>query len=215
MVAYFNNIRLYKISSNTFKKIKILLNQFFSYLQLSFKQFNYPFILKTIKVVSEENGQNYKALPVQIRERFIKSLNQDKTLKVICLLGLYAGIRIGEILVLTWDNIDFDKKIIKIRASLKSVYKFNNKGGVIDKQTIVGTTKSKCSLRDVPIPEKLYKVLYDYKNEMHLLNHVTNKTESSNIFGLEKLRSYSGTRKLSHRFLIRTGLKNITYISML
>lgn len=207
IIAYFKNVRQNEISNNTFRKIKFLLNQFFNYLQLSFKEFKYPFILKSIKAVREDNAQEYKALPVEIREKFIKSLDQNKTLKIICFLGLYAGLRIGEILALTWDNIDFDKKIIKIRASIRSAYKFNDKGKVIDKQEIVGTTKSECSLRDVPMPEKLYKFLYDYKKEMDLLNHLTNKTGSGNIFGLEKLRSYSGTRKLFDRFLVKNGFK--------
>lgn len=155
VIAYFKNISQHEISNNIFRKIKFLLNQFFNYLQLSFKEFNYPFILKSIKAISEDGVRKYKALPVDIRDKFIKSLDQNKTLKVICFLGLYAGLRIGEILALTWDKIDFDKNIIKIRASIKSTYKFNDKGGVIDKQTIVGATKSECSLRDVPMPDKL------------------------------------------------------------
>ncbi len=207
VIVYFKSISQNEISGNIFRKIKFLLNQFFSFLQLSFKEFNYPFILKSIKAVREDNMQEYKALPVDIRDKFIKSLDQNKTLKVICFLGLYAGLRIGEILALTWKNIDFDKKIIKIRASIKSAYKFNDKGGVIDKQTIVGTTKSECSLRDVPMPEKLYKVLYDYKNEIYLSNHLIDKIGSGKIFGLEKLISYSGTRKLFNRFLVKNGFK--------
>ncbi len=64
----------------------------------------------------------YKALPIEIRQRFIANLNSHLPLKTICLLGLYAGLRIGEILSLKWDDIDLDKKAIYVNSSLVNDY---------------------------------------------------------------------------------------------
>lgn len=65
--------------------------------------------------------------------------------------------RTGEVLALTWDDIDLDKKIIKIN---KTVYaKDKEENG----RWYLGTTKTLDSSREVYICDTLYSVLYDYK----------------------------------------------------
>ena len=66
--------------------------------------------------------------------------------------------RTGEVFALTWNDIDFEKRIIKIS---KTVYaKDKEENG----RWYLGTTKTIGSQRDVYICDTLYKVLSDYKN---------------------------------------------------
>lgn len=65
--------------------------------------------------------------------------------------------RIGEVLALTWDDIDLDNRIIKIN---KMVYaKDKEENG----RWYLGTTKTLDSSREVYICDTLYSVLSDYK----------------------------------------------------
>lgn len=65
-------------------------------------------------------------------------------------LGLYAGLRRSEMACLTFDDIDFDKKIIHITKAL--VRGEHNKDYMKD-------TKSKAGIRNIPIVNELLEVL--------------------------------------------------------
>ncbi|MDE7095411.1 MAG: site-specific integrase [Anaeroplasmataceae bacterium] len=90
----------------------------------------------------------------QIEEYCLKS-NKDNYLGfIIC---LYTGIRLGELLALTWEDIDFNKKYLYIK---KTSYTIKRNG----KNTIVtDTPKTKKSNRLIPIPSKLIQLLAIYK----------------------------------------------------
>ena len=65
--------------------------------------------------------------------------------------------RTGEVFALTWNDIDLDKRIIKVN---KTVYaKDKEENG----RWYLGTTKTMNSSREIYICDTLYSVLYDYK----------------------------------------------------
>lgn len=65
--------------------------------------------------------------------------------------------RTGEVFALTWNDIDLDKRIIKVN---KTVYaKDKEENG----RWYLGTTKTMNSNREIYICDTLYSVLYDYK----------------------------------------------------
>ena len=72
---------------------------------------------------------------------------------VIC---LYTGIRIGELLALTWDDIDFDQKILSINKNVSTV-KIEGK-----RILHVDTPKTKSSKRIIPIPKQLFSIIKRY-----------------------------------------------------
>ena len=69
------------------------------------------------------------------------------------MIMLYAGLRRGECLALTWEDVDLDKRIIRVNKSLEV---FNN-------TSTVKTPKTKAGIRDVPIPDILMPVLIELK----------------------------------------------------
>ncbi len=79
------------------------------------------------------------------------------------LLGLQAGLRIGEVCALKWSDIDFENNIIHIRHTLSRVQSNNKKCKTM---LIMDTPKTPSSLRDVPMPTSLKNVLFvAYQNK--------------------------------------------------
>ncbi|MDO5106065.1 site-specific integrase [Capnocytophaga sp.] len=80
-------------------------------------------------------------------------------------LGIYiclsAGIRIGEICALTWQDIDLENGVIHIRKTIQRVYVVEN--GRRKTELILDTPKTKNSVREVPISKDLLKILKPIK----------------------------------------------------
>ena len=87
----------------------------------------------------------------------------NKTFICAFLTACYTGMRTGEVFALTWDDIDFENKIIKINKTIYAKIK-DDKG-----RWYLGTTKTKGSCREVFICDTLYKVLSKYKEKQELL----------------------------------------------
>lgn len=203
LLVFFNYLLNNNISKSMFLKTKFVLNQFASYLVLNNYIESYPLILNSIKYPKSRDEIKYKALPKEIRQGYIKKLNNHQPLKTLCYLGLYAGMRIGEILSLRWKDVDLDKRVIYINSSLTKTYQFNNAGETISNKRKIGTTKTNCSIRAVPIIDELYTTLTEWKVLQLVVN---SKDKDSLLFDHENdLRSYSGTRRLLKRFNDKYG----------
>ncbi len=74
-------------------------------------------------------------------------------------LALYTGIRLGELCALRWEDIDTESKLISIKKTLIRLKDYT--AGSKEKKTKLteSTPKSRCSMRDIPIPDFLLKLL--------------------------------------------------------
>lgn len=75
------------------------------------------------------------------------------TFGLFAFMALYTGMRCGELLALTWDDVDLDKRLIYVT---KSIYHDNNK-------PVVKKPKTETSLGAVPILDALLPVLVSSK----------------------------------------------------
>ena len=80
-------------------------------------------------------------------------LNNRKCNYLGVILCLYTGIRLGELLALTWDDVDFENKSLYIN---KTAYKAKVNG---QNQMIIDTPKTKKSNRVIPLCDKLLNLL--------------------------------------------------------
>ncbi|RLA77907.1 MAG: site-specific integrase [Epsilonproteobacteria bacterium] len=92
-------------------------------------------------------------------------------------IGFFTGARTGEINALKWSNIDFENKIIRIRAT-------RNKG-------IETTPKTLSSLRDVEVLD----VLLPYLEE-----HLKYKTDNDYVFLTKFKKPYYSATKISYLY---------------
>lgn len=99
-------------------------------------------MIKVEKPYSEKEDSKIEALSVEEQQIFIKQLEFEE-FKNIFTIALYTGMRMGEILALKKDDIDFNNNIISIQRTLTK-----DENG----STILGTkTKTYNSQRNIPI----------------------------------------------------------------
>lgn len=121
-----------------------------------------------LEMISKDNSNLIKMPTVQ--EKLVEAFEIEEQNKVVdyCMsskkpnhfgivLCFYTGLRIGELLALTWNDIDFDRKTMSIN---KSVFytKINGKYG-----TVIDTPKTKHSIRVIPLPKQILDKLKEIK----------------------------------------------------
>ncbi len=107
-----------------------------------------------IRPISKNQTKEVQALDLDIQKKFTKYLNsvnvKNEKYKNVFLVQMYMGLRIGEVLALSSESIDLDKKLIYVRRTLVNDKDFNIKMG--------NKTKTYSGKRDLPIPEFLIPV---------------------------------------------------------
>lgn len=134
-------------------------------------------MLKSILTSACEEGLIYRNPYRNIRlpkakkrpPRVLTQIEQNKLEKeIICsnqpeyLLGLYMGLRVGELCALRWKDVDFENNILHIRHSVQRIPNENGSGST---KLIIGVPKSESSIREIPLPDFLSKILLNKKRE--------------------------------------------------
>lgn len=84
-------------------------------------------------------------------EKYCLSSNKTNYLGIV--ICLYTGIRLGELLALTWNDIDFKSGIMTIS---KTAYRIKQNG---NPQVVIDKPKTKNSSRLIPLPKQLLEIL--------------------------------------------------------
>ncbi len=120
-------------------------------------------IAKTpVSSMLKAGGQKSQEKDIISSEERAKLLEQVKNprARTFLLIALHTGMRRGEILGLTWDNIDFQKKMIYVRKSALL--------GRDCKETAVNDyLKTEAGKRDIPLSEELEAWLRKEKKVSH------------------------------------------------
>lgn len=86
--------------------------------------------------------------------RLIEALEPEPIkYKTLILLTIYGGLRIGEVLGLEWDDIDFKNKVVEIKRSSQYV----------GKEIITKSPKNETSCRLVTYPQSIMTLLKEFK----------------------------------------------------
>ncbi|HDK7215184.1 TPA: site-specific integrase [Clostridium botulinum] len=101
----------------------------------------------------------------------------------------WSGIRSGELLALTYKDIDLENKIIKINKTYVR----------INKKDIINPPKTPKSKRDVTIPNALCEQIEDYKNKMYSIK------EDERIFTMAK----QNINAMLNRVIKKSSIKRI------
>lgn len=118
-----------------------------------------PFLIKgaIIRPKSKKQDKTVEALNVDEQKAFLNILKtNDYKYKDVFLVAIYTGMRIGEILALTKDDIDIENKKIKVNKTLTK----NEK----DKIILGDTTKTYAGNREIPFLDILVPTLNNLLN---------------------------------------------------
>lgn len=92
----------------------------------------------------------------QVRELVSIASNDNQLLADIIEMLYQTGLRIGELMALTYNHVDFDQKKLLIRQNA-TYAKIDGK-----MQTIITTPKTKHSVRDVLLTDKSFELISNY-----------------------------------------------------
>ena len=199
------------------RKVKYLLNQFMDYCVVQ-KYIEYNPVLSidikdhnTEDVLEQE--EQYKAIKPEYRERFFNALKSNEFLCSLCLTAYYSGLRIGELLGLRWQDIDFENKILNVEHSITRYIEYDDDGNVVSQKTILSDTKTRSSRAKLPMSNALIDELKDWKNKQadkERIKDIDYTSPKSFVFCNEegKMRTYYGTRKILNEFLKKNNLQN-------
>ena len=123
------------------------------------------------EVVREKvNNEIVRYLTDEERVKFFDALEEttSPTLKVLCHFGINTGCRKGEALGLTWDDIDFEKNIIRFTKTkrIRTCTGIDEKGELIIERNLVtptlknGSKEKKISMKNM---SKLRGLLLEHK----------------------------------------------------
>lgn len=102
------------------------------------------------------SSESPKETKVTDLETLRKAYSEIKSpYNVALMIGFHTGMRIGEVFALSWDDIDFNNKIININKTLS----FSAKSWRIS------TPKTKDSVRSIPFGAALSEILLSYRAE--------------------------------------------------
>ncbi|MFT4072720.1 MAG: tyrosine-type recombinase/integrase [Dysgonamonadaceae bacterium] len=151
------------LSQKTIKDILIVLKMILKFGMknkvLDYQQFD-------IQFPTERENNGIEVLSKSNQRKIMNYVQEHFTFKS---LGIYiclsAGIRIGEICALTWDDIDTDTGVIHIRKTIQRIYIIDN----TERRTelILDSPKTKNSIRDIPMSRELLKMLKPIKRIMN------------------------------------------------
>ena len=92
--------------------------------------------------------------------RFLTENPNRTTMGII--LCKATGLRIGELCALTWNDIDFEKRILTVRYTIQRI---QTKNGLKKTKIVITEPKSESSKRIIPIPEFLIELLKNYRGK--------------------------------------------------
>lgn len=128
------------------------------------KYITYNPMYEVIKPKSDKQTKVVEALDINVQKAFTKYLNkvsiENEPYKNIFLIQMYMGLRIGEVLALSTENIDLENKLLYVKRKLTNDKEF---------AIILGNkTKTYAGNRTLPIPDFLVPIFEEqlkYANE--------------------------------------------------
>ena len=212
--SLFNRMLFGGYAPASVRKVKFLLHQFFAYAKNNRFVSENPVdgcIVKTSKEHKEQKEEKYKAIPIELREIFLDAVSKDPFLKPLCMIQMFAGLRIGEALALQWKDVDLAHGVINIDNAVTVVPTLDRQGNTISKQTVISDTKTVASVREVPMPEILKQALLEWnklRRKQQIDSGFSLTAPDDLVFGTNqgKLRTYYGTKTMFERLMRHAGL---------
>ncbi|MCI6266415.1 MAG: site-specific integrase [Erysipelotrichaceae bacterium] len=181
--------------NDVLKLFKILLN-----FAMKWYGFNYNSLYSRITGFTDPNAPVKDEMKFFTYDEFTAFINAEDTLLFKCAFQLlyYCGLRRGELLGLTWNNIDLFNKKLSIKNNLVQDY---SSGGYI-----ITSPKTKHSIRTIPMPDVLIDNLKELKRKNQ---NVYNFKDNWFVLGYDKPMTFSRLRDRKNLICDKAGVKRI------
>ena len=133
------------------------------------------------------------AFTVEEQEKFLAQCKGETTFENLFIFAFNTGMRLGEMLALTWDDVDLEKNIISVSKNLSVVNDYDENSEKKNK-IVIDTTKTESGSREIPLNKAALKCV---KTQLQ-----NNKNDSPFIF-------YSTTGTVLMKRNIYRAFKNI------
>ncbi len=172
---FINDLFVHKnFSKNYLKNILKVLKTSFGYATdvVEFIKYNPALKVKIPKYDIPESDPVHIFTPEEIKIIFDRFKN-SRCIYMAFLTAYYTGLRISEVFALTWEDIDFEKKTLRVD---RNIVKKNQVGGTKKRHlsgnsTAVwyfGTCKTSSSYRTIDIGDTLLNSLKEFKQEQEI-----------------------------------------------
>ncbi len=151
-IKFFNSLAD-KHTLKTIKTIKVVLNGAYN-LAISLDWIEYSPLDRVQVPKNAKKSKKKQPLTMEEYEKMIAKIGEDSDYYVPIQIGWFTGMRIGEVLALTWDDVDLDNGIIHARKQ------------IIEKE--VSRLKTAASARDIRIGATLRHVLLAERNKQNI-----------------------------------------------
>ena len=151
------------LSQKTVKDVLIVLKMIQKF---GAKNGDLPFMEWSVKFPTEQTKQELEVLSINNQKRIMQYAIDNFTFRN---LGIYiclsTGIRIGEVCALKWGDINIATETISINRTIERIYVID--GEKRHTEVVIGTPKTKNSLREIPMSKELLKIVRPLKKVMN------------------------------------------------
>ena len=174
-------------------KINSLLRNIFNYAIQNYGCTNNP-VIKTFKERSTIQDERLRYITKEEFDKFISVIDDDMW-KLFFETLFYTGIRKGELLCLTWNDIDLDKKTIRIN---KTLYKIHRN---------TPTTNKTNQIREIYLNDTFVQELAIYKRLVMSYKDFSNNWY---VFGNTLTLSTTTIERKKHHYFELSGVREIS-----
>lgn len=193
------NVWYEKMAKNGFKakytnKINSLLKNIFQYAVVNYDLPNNP-VVKTFKEPTKiQTSEKLRYITKEEFDKFI-SVVDDDMYRLFFETLFYTGARKGELLCLTWKDIDLNRKVIRIN---KTLYKIHDN---------TPTTNKTNQVREIYLNDSFVQKLAIYKQNKAMYKDFSNEWY---VFGDVKTLSTTQIERKKHHYFELSGVREIT-----
>ena len=130
------------------------------------KQLGYAIPCDCSLISIKSHQENMRVLTVEEQTTLTQFLLDKPDLyKIGVLVSLYTGIRVGELCALKWGSINLKEQKISVRQTMQRISLPKNDNSKKKTKIVFSEPKSRCSIRDVPIPDFLIHILAAFQDD--------------------------------------------------
>ncbi len=164
------------LSQKTVKDIIVVFNMIMRY---AFKQGMHERVLYEVLYPVNQKKSSLSVLPKESMKKVFYYIENNFTFNNLGIfICLSTGIRIGEVCALKWSDVNLENGTLSIQRTIQRTY---NKNDTIKTKIIIDTPKTINSNREVPLSNKLIKLLKSLKkivnNDYYIISNHINPIE--------------------------------------